>query len=519
MNNSAITRRLAKMAGLVLVSSSALLLSSAALAINDPLHVHLHSGGSVAGKWHADVEGSVREFLGIPYAKAPVGDLRFAPPVAAKIHGTIEAKAFGASCMQNPGSLSAPGPLSEDCLSLNVYSPADGQKLPVMVWIHGGAFTSGGSAQYDAQRLAMDKNVVVVTLNYRLGALGFLSHPEMDAEQGGPSGNLGLLDQSLALKWVKKNIKRFGGDQNNITLFGESAGARSVCAHMVAPESKKLVDRFVMQSGVCTGGLPIFDKTQVEAISTDLGDAFCPDTTDQLACLREADPAALTAWGADRGLFGAGWGATIIPNGPMLPDDPEVLINSGKFNRGEAIIGTNLYEWGLFQRLGVAPHVANIADLHAYIDASFPPTSAPVLKAAYNPPVDALAPTYLTIMLSDRLFHCPARVMAKVLANNGSNVWLYSFEQGNPAHAFEIPYVFNYVSVPLGIDPTNSPSKDVFQDYWTAFADNGNPNNANQPVWPMYDASAQDYMVIKDAPAAGVGFKTAACDMWDALGY
>lgn len=518
-----LTQHLSKIAGITAISASAVLLCGAT-SIDKALVVKLNTGGSVEGKWNGTAASSAREFLGIPYAKAPVGKLRFMPPLPTKWTGTKQAKAYGASCMQNAGALAATGTLSEDCLSVNVFTPAasaspTAAKLPVMVWIHGGAFVAGGSNQYPGHKLAQDKNAIVVSMNYRLGALGFLSHPAVDTAMGGPySGNMGLQDQQLALLWVKANISKFGGDPTNITLMGESAGAMSVCTHMVAPGSQLLVDRFILQSGVCVGGLPVHTKATVEGVSTQLSNELCANAADTLACLRALPAADMTAWGASRGIFGAGWGATVIPNSLTLPDTPTNLIRSGDYNQGELMLGTNKYEWSLFQMIGAAPSVASIAQFNGYLDASYPAPMATALKAAYAPPVDALANVYLSTLMTDQIFRCPTRRMANLAQENGSDVWLYSFEQNNPAHAFEIPYLFNYVSVPLGIDPTSSPTKDVMQGYWSSFAVDGNPNGGTLPFWPGYDSVSQEYMVLKDSPVSGIGLSNAACNLWDSFG-
>lgn len=483
--------------------------------------VQLNHGGSVEGLWYEDEENGPREFLGIPYAQAPTGNLRFTPPQAASWEGSIDTQAFGPSCVQNPGALSAAGELSEDCLSLNVFTPAldDGEKdIPVMVWIHGGAFIAGGSNQYDAINLAKDKNVIVVTMNYRLGALGFFSHPDIDTELGEEQGNLGLQDQQLALKWVNENIEAFGGDINNVTLFGESAGAMSVCTQMVAPNSQDYVNRFILQSGVCAGGgLPVIEKATVEAASTALANELCPEASDKIACLRDATPAAVMAWGSDNGLFANPWGATVIPNGPILPDSPQNLIASEQYNKGGVIIGTNANEWGLFQIIGAAPSVTTVDELSAYIDNEYPSIITGLIKNEYLPEDDALANAALSRLTTDVVFRCPARRMAALTQATGTDTWLYSFEQGLAFHAYEIPYVFNYVSAPLGIDPTESLTKDVMQDFWSSFAHTGNPNNDAQPTWSHYDSESNEHMIIKDEPISSTDLAKSACDMWDGI--
>ena len=208
-----------------------------------------HRGREVRG---AAVSGGY-DFLGLPYAAPPTGNLRWRPPrPAADWHGVRDASQFAPSCPQptqdNP--FLPPGPLSEDCLYLNVYTPTlwrDADR-PVLVWIHGGGFTEDGARNYDGSKLAAD-GTVVVTINYRLGALGFLAHPALAARPGGPAGNYGLMDQEAALRWVQRNIGRFGGDPRNVTIAGQSAGGVSVLAQLVSRNSRGLFQRAIVQSG------------------------------------------------------------------------------------------------------------------------------------------------------------------------------------------------------------------------------------------------------------------------------
>jgi len=522
MNSPSLLTQIKRSSRMLALCGSALLLAACGSddEIKHDTTVKLDHGGTIEGLWYNEEENGPREFLGIPYTEAPTGDLRFTPPQAASWEGSIDTQAFGPSCVQNPGALSAAGELSEDCLSLNVFTPAleEGEKdIPVMVWIHGGAFIAGGSNQYDAINLAKDKDVIVVTMNYRLGALGFFSHPDVDAELGEEQGNLGLQDQQLALKWVNENIEAFGGDKDNVTLFGESAGSMSVCTQMVAPGSQDYVDRFILQSGVCVGGLPIIQKSSVEAASTAMANDLCPDASDKIACLRSVTPEAVMAWGAGNGLFENPWGATVIANGPILPDTPKNLIEAEQYNKGGIIIGTNANEWGLFQIIGAAPSVTTVDGLSDYIDAEYPSVITGLIKNEYLPEDDAFANAALSRLTTDVAFRCPARRLASLTQATGTDTWLYSFEQGLAFHAYEIPYVFNYVSAPLGINPTESPTKDVMQDYWTSFAYTGNPNNDDQPDWSNYDSASDEHMVIKDEPIASSNLAKSACDMWDAI--
>lgn len=502
--------------GIVALTSACLLASGC----HDELHVKVKTGGWVTGIWHDGEAGGARAFLGIPYAEPPVGELRFQPPQPAKHwHGNLEATAFGPSCIQNPGALSATGEYSEDCLSLNVYSPEDPDyaALPVMVFIHGGAFVAGGSSQYDGWRLAEEYGAVVVTLNYRLGALGFLSHPELDLEMGVPqSGNMALKDQQLALKWVQQNIAAFGGDPAQVTLFGESAGSMSTCVHMVAPGSQNLASRFIMQSAVCVGGLPVNTKVQSDALGEAMLQSFCGDAADPLACLRDVPASELIAWGADAGIFGAGWSPTVVAESEILPAQPVALIASGQYNHGPVIVGTNRNEWGLFQLIGASDPVEDTAGLYQYIDDTYPAALAPAVKALYAPPVDGLANAKLVELLTDQVFRCPTRGFARLVQAMGSDVWLYSFDNPPAFHAMELAYVFGNPSEAL-VPVLNESVRATVQGYWTQFAYLGNPNQEGLAEWPQYDAVADLSMSLQESSVVEQGLAATTCDFWDTL--
>ena len=469
------------------------------------------------GELEGKLVENTRAFLGIPYAQPPVGELRFAPARPAKRwKGVRQAVEFGPSCPQNPGALSAPGPQSEDCLSLNVYTPANPgrKKLPVMVFIHGGAFVAGGSVQYDGRRLSEEGNVVVVTINYRLGALGFLAHPELDEERcdDEPSGNDALRDQQLALKWVKRNIDEFGGDTNNVTVFGESAGSLSTCLQMVAPHAKRYAQRYIMQSGTCVAGLPISSKAQAQAIGVELANTLCAGASDTLACLRDKPASEVIAFGATRGISGAGWAPVINPDDEFLPEHPTALIASRDYNRrAEVIVGSNAREWGLFQAIGASPRPTSVAALHATLDAQFGPL-APTLKAVY-PATDATASLVYMNLMTDYLFRCPARELARQLTQQGTTSYLYSFDEGAAYHAFELPYVFGNPNPQLGAPVLVEPLREAVQTHWTAFAHDGDPNAAGQLAWPEYDAASDQHMSLKAVPTVGSGLAKSQCDI------
>lgn len=482
------------------------------------LYVKVKTGGWVQGKWHEDSKGDARLFLGIPYAKAPVGELRFMPPQPAEPWNSLmQATEHGPSCMQNAGALSASGELSEDCLTLNIYTPDNAKNLPVMVFIHGGAFVAGGSNQYDGARLAREYGVVLVTLNYRLGALGFLSHPLLDLAMGEPqSGNMGLKDQQLALQWVQDNIAAFGGNKDNVTVFGESAGSMSACIHMVAPGSQELADQFILQSAVCVGGLPVLTKEQSDGLGLALSSSFCADAADPLACLQQAPAEELMAWGADAGIFGAGWSPTVVPGSEILPATPVELIASGQYNQGPVIVGTNAREWGLFQMIGSSPSFETVADFFAYIDGEYPEPLAGLVKDLYNPVLDEYANFKYIEMVTDQAFRCPTRAFARLTSVMGSNVWLYSFEQGAAFHAMELAYVFGNPSETLN-PVLNESARETIQSYWSGFAANGSPNQEGQPEWPDYNAVTDQHMILKEASEVGVGLAQASCDFWASI--
>jgi para-nitrobenzyl esterase len=470
-----------------------------------------------SGKLEGKIVGETAEFLGIPYAQPPVGELRFAPPqLVRRWKGTRDATTFGLGCPQD-SLLLGPLPADEDCLTINVFTPRDAKKsdrLPVMVFIHGGAFVGGASFQYDLQSLSEAGHVVLVSMNYRLGALGFFSHPALDAMRpaDSPSGNDGIRDQQLALAWVQRNIRAFGGDRSNVTIFGESAGSMSTCLHMVSPTSRDFGQRFIMESGVCVGGLPLLDKAGANAVGVALAEAFCPGASDVIACLRGKSADELAAWGKELGISGPGWAPSYDPNDPLMPASPAQLIAEGDYHHGPIIVGSNENEWGLFQ-LGTGP-IPTAAEFAAVVDAQFGPI-APLVESQYVVSSDAEAnPVYIRLM-TDVMFRCPTRTLARSTASQGSSVYLYSFEEGLAFHAFEMSYVFG---PQFGFEPTYVEStQTTMQSYWTNFAVTGTPNAQSLPVWPTYDPAGDQHMILKTPFEVGSGLAQSDCDFWDAL--
>lgn len=504
----------------------ALLASSAGCA--PPTPVFRVSGGSIQGK----VVGSTNVFLGIPYAAPPVGDRRFAPPEPVlPWQGTKATTAAGPSCPQIliPGL--TPPTFSEDCLTLNVFAPknAPSHGLPVMAFIHGGGFVQGGSANYAAESLSEAAGAVVVTMNYRLGVLGFMAHPSLDAALGMPSGNMGLRDQQLALKWIQDNITSFGGDPTNVTLFGESAGSVSTCLHMVLTGSESLAQKFIMESGSCVAGpVGIFTRDMVVEQANALITALCPDASDTVACLRNLPADTLGNW------YPSGLGAQVSPfwpyiDGALIAAHPAQLIREGHFNRSPFIVGTNLHEWRLFQATyALAPSVpwpsgwapVETRDALAAEVSELYPDEAPAITAHYQPASDAEANDAFVRLQTDAYFRCPTRALIRAAVQQGSRASLYSFEVSPAAHAQDIDYVFNIPAVSL-LFPNEAPFPPLpgvvkaMQTYWGNFAKTSDPNGAGQVAWPRYEQGADQHLSIADPVSVGSGLARADCDFWD----
>jgi para-nitrobenzyl esterase len=474
------------------------------------------SSGLVRGK----LVESTREFLGIPYGKAE----RFAAPQPADAWTEErDATTHGANCAQAMGTLSpSMGGFEENCLFVNVYTPPNPPAggLPVYVFIHGGAYISGGSVQYDGQKLSERGPLVVVTLNYRLGVFGFLSHASLDATRGdAPSGNDGIRDQQLALKWVKNNIAAFGGDPSKVTIAGESAGAMSTCLHLVSPLSRELGQRFVLESGVCMGGTLLGNKAAADKLGKELGDELCAGQSDVLACLRAKPAAELIEWRRMASMFGAGFSPIVNAADPLLPDLPPKLIEAGNYNKGAVLAGSNLREWGLFQLIGSAKP-ASIAEFDAAVEmqlgAQLGAAGLPLVKTHYKPASDAEANDAFVRVITDASFRCPTRALARLLSGKGSKVYLYSFEQGNAFHAYELPYVFGNPN-PLLAPTLDEPTLMALQGFWMEFAIKGDPNGRVQPSWPAYETASDQHVVLNSTPSVKSGLSQADCDFWATL--
>lgn len=480
--------------------------------------------GPVKGVSIFGVEG----YLGIPYAVPPVGHLRWMPPFPSGRFrgGVFHANKFGNFCTQR-NSLA---PQAEDCLTLNVFTPnikknSDNKKpVPVMVWIHGGALVGNGSSLYDPSPMVLAGNVIVVTINYRLGLLGFFAHQAIDAENH-TNGNYGLMDQQLALKWVNDNIAAFGGDPSRITIFGESAGGQSVYANLASPTAAGLFEGAIAESGAYSEFQPYFNfivslsdgETVGVPGSTPSGDSVatalgCPGTTAATAaCLRGVSANAVVALNP----------ATVYPfvDGTILTQTPSEAFASGEFNQVPVISGGNHDEWRFF--------VASQYDF----------TGHPLVTTAdYDKAVLALWGTPLNLFVeglyplsnyggspgialgasgTDGIFACPERNSVGSLSQFVTT-YAYEFNDENapPAqslfggfltfplgayHTAELQYLFNgdFFGLPEApLAPDQEKLSAAMIGYWTQFAATGDPNSAGEPAWPTYTSGTDEFQSL-----------------------
>jgi para-nitrobenzyl esterase len=460
-----------------------------------------------------EIVGDLRVFKGIPYALPPTGARRWRPPQAMPAwQGTLEAKTFGAACVQPkprvPSIYSSELPsISEDCLSLNVWTPTGARNAPVFVWIHGGALTTGSSseAMYDGAKLA-SRGIVVVTINYRLGVLGYFAHRALSAESPQHvSGNYGLLDQIEALRWVNRNIAAFGGDPENVTIAGESAGGLSVMYLMAAPPAKGLFAKAIAQSAYMISMPELkqgrFGEQAAEGIGSRLADAL---GTQDIATLRSLDANKLVADAARTGYFPLG-----TVDGYVLPRQLVEVFDRGEQARVPIIAGFNSGEIRSLRFLA-PPVPKDVATYEASIRERYRDLAEDFLKLY---PGSALNDSILAAT-RDALYGWTAeRLVAKQTAV-GQPAFLYLFDHGYPAadsaglhafHASELPYVFGTADRVPALWPkapataAEAALSDAMVAFWTEFARSGTPSAANQPQWSAY-GSTRASMIFADAP-------------------
>lgn len=486
--------------------------------------------GEVAGK----AVDATRLFLGIPYASPPVGDDRWrAPRAHDPWTGKLDATQKGPNCAQS-GVLSGEydDNTVEDCLTLNIWTPNDASaaNLPVLFWVHGGGFVlgSGSDQAYDGKVLSEATNSVVVTINYRLGAFGFLALAELEAEDPGhPStGTYGIEDQRAALQWVKTNISAFGGDPARVTLFGESAGGISTCFHLVSPASEGLFQRAIIESGPCDrsstreSGL----AQGVELVAA-LG---CDGEEDVLACLRAKPPADIAnALGSSNDfLFGDGANWFPIEDGLNIPGHPPDLLSSGAFADVPVLLGTNADEATLFFVLADENQVETEEEFEVLANELVPGHGGEIV-AQYPASRWGTAQKAVEAAVGDAGFICPTRRTARAITANGGSAWLYHFTHApentllsglGAFHSAEVRYVFGnpaqLIPQPLTEDELKLASN--MMGYWSRFGAAGDPNG-DGVEWPRYTSSSDEHLVLAFAIEPASGLKTDACDFWDNL--
>ncbi len=494
-----------------------------------------------SGELLGQVSEDIRIFRNIPYAAPPVAENRWrSPQPVAPWEGTREALEDGPACPQlKADSSKIDDDIDEDCLHLNVYTPAETPKapLPVIVWIHGGAFVAGHKTVLgdEGSKLPEIDDVVVVAINYRLGVLGFLYDEAARAAADGepPSGNFGLEDQLAALRWVRDEISAFGGDPSNVTVLGESAGAISICALLTAPKAEGLFHRAAMNSGACAGTrLPSLEEAEARTALV-AKNASCPEGEGRLECLRNAsvEELLLATKREDfpRGgvLFNGNASVLFWPvvDGEVLVGQPSERLLSGDFHKVPVLVGSNSEEGILFHLglIGDRP-VKSEEDYLEALGNAFGDDAEEV--AAEYPAGDYKTPkAALVAVTGHAFFNCPAKRTAAVLAAADAPAFLYHFSQ-TPAgmlipglgatHGADLIFLFGVDAGYLGkAGEEGADLSAAMMKYWTQFARSGAPGAVNDLQWPDYGEDGA-HMELVTPPSVGNDLFP-FCDFWETL--
>jgi len=501
-------------------------LAHAQSAQTDVIHL---SAGDVQGL----TRNGIAEFLGIPYAAPPVGDLRWRPPQSPpRWSNVLQAVKFANTCAQPQRGVFAAPSSTEDCLYLNVFTPqtqaGSAHRRPVMVWFHGGGLFSGESNDYDGSKLAKRGDVVLVTLNYRVGAFGFFSHPAINAE-GHPSINYGIMDQQLALKWVQRNIAAFGGDPSNVTIFGQSAGGTSVMANLASPKSEGLFHRAIVESGIRIGVTP--PSVALKAGQDLAAAAGC---TDQSAkCLRSLSVEQILNNQAGILKYVVDYPSV---DGTVVTKTAFEAYNGGHFNRVPILAGVVQDEQAFF-----LPELSTRKPLTAdEFDAFAKSFGAKHVEKLLNkyPLAEYPSPSLAEIAMAQGLKSCTARLLDRTWAKYVP-VYAYEFRDRTapsyfPAmsypmkayHTSELQYLFPLFhggqGTPSPLSPAQEKLSDDMVDYWTAFARAGVPDQSRDRAltpWPRYSAERDNVQALnlpvpKQSDAYG---KANDCELWNPI--
>ncbi|KAL8212962.1 UNVERIFIED_CONTAM: hypothetical protein K2H54_059841 [Gekko kuhli] len=504
--------------------------------------------GPIKGRRLQVGSGSVTAYLGIPYAEPPVGKLRFQKPLPHQPwKQVLEATRFGNSCSQLlfPGTpytsmWTVSPPVSEDCLFLNIWvpHPRPPTPVPVFVWIYGGGYITGTSSleMYNGASLAAEENLIVVSLNYRVGALGFLSLPP------GAPGNAGLWDQQLALKWVKENAAAFGGDPTRVTITGHSAGGALVGFHLLSPGSQPFFARAVMQSGTMNAVYSWKSPEEAKQRALDLAQKLgCTQDNgaDVVKCLQGKDVAGFNQLSALNDLMPLDIPFTPTTDGEFLPGDPQTLLEAGCFPNKPVLIGTTsdegaLHTWGSFPdaKDTLITREQLVEGVRSMVRGATEEAVQAVVQE-YSKEVHGPASYRWAMVQSsgDYFFICPAAEIAAKLTKAGSPVYAYYFTQrtlgsvwpewiGAP-HGAELPYLFDTFKTVLAANQTCTEEEAALsrrvQRYWAEFARHGNPNRVTtkEVQWPLYNPTKQNFFLLSTKPPQTVQNSPARrCGFW-----
>lgn len=466
------------------------------------------------GALEGTMEGEVRSFKGVPFAAPPVGELRWREPQPApRWSGVRMADHYGLRPMQLPlySDMMFRSPdVGEDCLTLNVWAPPSGKKLPVLVYFYGGGFQAGAADEkrYDGASMAR-RGIVSITVNYRLGVFGFLAHPELTKESPHhASGNYGLMDQAAAIRWVRKNAAAFGGDPKRITIAGESAGSFSVSAQMASPLARELIAGAIGESGALLGG-----RTSSLADAEARGEAFGRTIGAPTLAQLRAMPAAALLDASKQGRFGA------VVDGYFLPKSPEAIYGAGEQAHVPLLAGWNAAEGGAGSVLGRDP--ATPENLAKALDRLYP-GHGDAARAAYPAATDAEALQAATDLASDRFIGFGTWKWTDLQSKTGGKpVFRYFYTQPRPGEAAVHSSEIEYALGNLELNPRYAWTDDdrrtstAMQGYFENFVKTGNPNGAGLPAWPTLQAGS--VMRLGPVPMAVPETRTARYTFLDSL--